>query len=1307
MPFRFAALLFAAPTVNENDAYIFDVESPREWVFAGEPTWISGWFVSKVGAVFSDVRVLIDGVPHMGILGLPRPEIEQRYRGQTGLPHPGFVLRVTPPCGARDLRLELLDAGHRWVELWRTRIKVGRGPSAPGRYQLGLLPDHLHRLLQARRAEPSADLRPLARALVLEGAAVPLDTLPNPPFYGALEKPELIGVTQYGKLRVEGWLIHGEQRIVRLTGSTHPLVENDFIYGDLPRAEAGALFPGHPHAARSQYFGLLDIDETAPGPAIIKLFAELEDGTRHLVFARRFYPRACPVWEQPLPGYHTGEFIHCAQILRRAAKALHLQLGSVRDQWAALQAARTLYRREAPAALPATASGTDAYAQWQTRQALSPRLRTMLATSATGADSPRFTVLVDARECTPAQLFDLSASLRAQIHPHWKAWFIGGSAPGGDARLRSQPLAHSRQFATALNTVIQSAAGTHVAFVPGHSRLSPDALAEIARAITHDPALELIYTDEDQMDDAGLRREPSFKPDWSPALADSGLFPGYLSVVPSVRLTALAGFREDFPHLPWIDLLRRLGDTLDPRRVAHLPLVCHHARASVARETDPGHPSVEESRRSLADAVRRRGRTAAPFLPETGHHRRLRFHQLRAEPGILSQLPVTIVIPTRDRLHLLQECIELLDETVDWRHVKLVIVDDHSRDTDAVRYLAAIQQRTDLHCVVVRPADRAAPFNYSHLVNLARPHLDTPLVLHLNNDVNALEPGWLEEMATWFLQPDVGVVGAQLIYPDRSLNHTGIIIGPHGGLADTPFAKAPAPAIPVPWFAVAREVSAVTGACLLTRTALYEQLNGFDEQDFGVAYNDVDYCLRVRAAGRRIIYTPQAKLMHWGSATRGVSFDDAEHVAFVHRYPAYRDPYLSPHLRLEGNQLLCTPTATIRAERSGRLRMLLITHNLNYEGAPLLLLEYATWLVREAGFSLELLSAQDGPLRPAFAALGARVTVVDAAGLYASVSRDEFQLRLKSLAPQLDWAAIDLVMCNTLTCFWGVLLAALARKPALLYIHESNSPFRFFELKLKLELHGLVNEAFAQAAAVVFPCQATRAYYEALNVSDNFRLAPAWIGLDTIDAFRATHSRSELRRRHGFAEDETVIINLGTVCERKGQHVFIRAIDHFNRQAHRGKFRFVMVGARPGTYLDLLQRDIARLGLTNVSFVPETAGAFDYFVAADLFVCTSYEESFPRVVMEAMGFRTPIVSTNVHGIAELIGQRQHGYLVPPGDHLALSRMMWVCLAKERSGKSLTPTAYSRVLRFHDAARVLPLHTALARETFLGAATTRR
>ncbi len=1290
--------------MNENDSYIFDVELPVKWAFTGEPTWISGWFLSKTEAYFTDLRAVTGGVVHLGILGIPRPDVEERHRGRIGLPYAGFVIQVRPPLGAKDLRIELLDHGGNWVEIWRTKIKVRWGPRPGGRLHAAIVPDQLRKLLQARRADPAADLASVARRLAREAAVVPLDTLPSPPFFGALERPMLTGGSQFGKLQVEGWIIHKEQRIRRLIASTHPLIEVEMDYGDRERADAGRMFPDHPHAARSQYFGMVDIDEQAADPAFLKIFAELEDGTRHLVFNRRFYQRGCTQEEKPMPEFSRSVFWEAAWTFAAACRAEGIRLGGLRQYWRQCQAAYKLFARFAPRSLAHLTTRTpDPYLAWQHTHGLTPRLRAMLETAASqaGTARPEFTLLIDTRDCTASQLSELADSLRAQIYPHWQAWFVGDAgAPSGDPRFHAQRPESAKQFAAALNTAAKAGPGTHLTLLPGHSRLSPDALAEIARALAADPQLELIYTDEDRMDDAGMRSEPNFKPAWSPALADSGLFPGHLSAIRYDGFLARGGFRENLALLPWLDVLHRLGDQFDPAKVAHLPLVCHHARASVPRQTPPGDRSVEEARKSLVDAAQRRGRHGSPFLPEFGHHQQIRFHQFRPEPGILARFPVTIVIPTRDRLHLLQECIELLDETVDWRHVKLVIADDHSRDTDAVNYLAAIQKRADLRCVVVRPADRSAPFNYSNLVNLALPHLDTPLVLHLNNDVNALEPGWLEEMATWFLQPDVGVVGAKLVYPDKTLNHTGIIIGPHGGLADTPFAKADPATVPAVWHAAAREVSAVTGACLLTRTDLYRELGGFDEKDFGVAYNDVDYCLRARAAGRRVIYTPQAKLMHWGSATRGVTFDDAEHIAFARRYPAYRDPYLSHHLALTNGRLHTTASTPVRSNRAGKLRLLLLTHNLNLEGAPLFLLEYATWMVREAGFTVEVLASRDGPLRSSYEALGARITIVDPVPLYSSLDEEMFQHRLTDIQLQVEWDQIDLVVCNTLVSFWGVHLAARVGKPSLFYIHESSTIFRFFERMIELALHPLVADAFHRATRALFLCDATRAYYEDHNINGNYRIVPSWINLDAIESFRATHPRAAMRRKHGFADDEIIIANIGTVCERKGQHVFLRAIEHFNRQGHRGKFRFVMVGARPGIYLDLLKRDLARLALPNVTFIPETREVFDFFVAADQFVCTSYEESFPRVIMEAMAFHTPIVTTDVHGIVDIIGQRQHGYLVKPGDHLALSRMMWTCLAKEQSGKSLTPTAYSKALRYYDHRKVLPFHVDLAREAWI-------
>jgi glycosyltransferase involved in cell wall biosynthesis len=1293
--------------VNENDAYIFDIEEPSQWAFAGKPVWISGWFISKTGAVFSEIRAVIDGVSHLGILGLPREPIERQHRGYSGLPHAGFSLLVRPTRGAQLLRLELLDAGQNWVEIWRTAIAVTRGPPPGASLRLELLPAQLERLLQARRATPEGDLSATADRLAREIATLPPDILPGPPFHGTLDLPPAGGVSQFGKLKVTGWIIHQDRRIKRLLASTHPLVENVMDYGERQCADAGRLFPDHPHAARSQFFGMADIDENAPDPVGLKIFAELEDGTRHLVFVRRFQQRSCTQRERPLPAFSRVVFLATMREFMAACRRQHIRLGPTGRFWRASWKAHQDFQRDAPPARVQPAGlNEEPYAAWRRANRLTPRLQQLLVESAEKFPKdggPRFILLIDPTGCSEIHLRELTASLQAQIYPHWEAWFAGGPLPAGsDARCKPAPAAGPADVVRALNSAARQAKGSHLALLPGHARLSPDALLEITERIVAQPGLELVYTDEDLMDDAGAQTEPKFKPAWSPVLALSGLYPGQLSVVRKERLMEVGLFREAFSLVLWFDVLLRISDRLTDRNVAHVPLVCHHARAGVQGQVGPADPSVEQARLALAETMTRRSWATAPFLPDTAQHRRRCYHQLRWDRSILTQLPVTIVIPTRDKLHLLQECVERLEETVDWRHAKLVIVDDHSRDADARRYLECIQQRTDLRCVVVRPPDSQAPFNYSRLVNAALPHLDTPLVLHLNNDVNALEPGWLEDMAGWFSQPDIGVVGAKLLAQDKTLNHTGIIIGPHGGLADTPFARVHERVLPeVEWHSVAREVSAVTGACLLTRTALYRQLGGFDEPDLGVAYNDVDYCLRARAAGYRIIYTPQARLMHWGSATRGVTFDEAEHIAFVQRYPLYRDPYCSAHLELAEGRLRCRGAVHARTGRVGPLRLLLLTHNLNLEGAPLFLLEYATYMAQEAGFSLEVLAAQDGPLRAAFEAVGARITLIDAAPIYAAGSEEIFHERLADASQQLDWEHIDLVVCNTLVSFWGVHLAQRAGKPSLFYVHESSSIFRFFEHKLRRELHHLVGEALERTTGAFFLCAATRAYYEDHNRHGNFRLVPSWIRIDGIEDFRRRHTRAELRRKHGFGDDEVVIANIGTVCERKGQHIFIRAIDHFNRHNRGGgPYRFVLVGARPGIFLNLLKNDMARLGLANVTLVPETREVFDFFQLADLFVCTSYEESFPRVVMEAMVFRTPIVTTDVHGIADMVRQRSQAYLVKAGEVEGLSRMMRTCLAKERSGKSLTPTAYSKALRYYDHRKVLPIHVDLAREAWL-------
>jgi glycosyltransferase involved in cell wall biosynthesis len=1308
--------LTARRAMNENDAYIFDVELPASWTFPAGKSWVAGWFLSKTGADFRDLRLRLDDRIFYGIFGQPRPEIELKHRGYAGRPHAGFCFQIEPHRGARWLHLEILDHGHHWVEIWRRPIAAPQGRLAR-RPVLDpqQVADVIATLLKARRAEPDADLTPLARRLVTEASAEVLNVHPSPPFWGALEEPSEVGHSQFGTLPTTGWLIHETKRITRLIGSMDALIENDILYGQ-PRADAVKLFPQHPQAAHSQFFGLVNLNEHLPNPSALKIYAELEDGTRQLVFHRRFRQLNCNHKERPYPEFHLGTFGEAVRLVRAACRAGRIRPGDLGGFWPAIQAAYAQYRQKAPRHLPHHATDRDdPYQRWVRQNRLAPALLGAMRRSAAAlAGGPVLAVVADLRGTSPAQLRDLADSLRAQIYSRWELWLVvppdcsrvldwtARHLAGRDSRIQRRRVKPGSHFASGLNAAAQTSRAGHFALVPGHARLAPDALLHAAEALQADPQLKLLYSDEDRMEDDGRRHTPWLKGAWNPALALSGLFPGQLTFFARTALPETAPFRDQFSRVPAYDLLLRLADTLTSAEARHLPFVCYHARASVPATIDLSDPAIEEGRQALNETFARRQWPAEAFFPPAAHARRRLFHQPRWSRDLLTRHPVTVVIPTRDRLHLLEECVELLGETVDWRGVKLIIVDDHSRDADVLHYLDTIQRRTDMSCRVIRPADRGAPFNYSHLMNLALPLIDTPLVLHLNNDVNALEPGWLEDMVGWITRPGVGVVGAKLIYPDRTLNHVGVVVGPHGGLADTPFARQPeAEVAELDWHSAARDVSAVIGGCLLTTTELYRRLGGFNETEFGVAYNDVDYCLRVLQAGYRIVQSPQAKLMHWGSATRGVTYDEAEHIAFVRRYRDFRDPQLGPALQLADGRLRPTPLHYAHTARAGRLRVLLLTHNLNLEGAPLFLLEYATWLVRNAGFTVELLSCEEGPLRRNYEELGIRVTLIDRHRLYNVQTRAQFNARVDELRGALDLSRTDLVVCNTLMNFWGVHLARRAGKPSLFYIHESSSIHRFFAKSLPEHLHPLVEDAFHDATRSLFLCAATENYYKDYDRHGNFRLVPSWIRLDSIRDFKAAHSRSDLRRKHGFGEKDVIIANIGTVCERKGQHTFIRAVQLLQGLLRDGRtYRFLLVGGRAGVYLDLLEADIRDLGLANLQIIPETRDAYDFFGLADLFVCSSFEESFPRVVLEAMAFGVPIVSTDVHGIPDMVKNRAEAWLVKPGDHPALARTIRTCLEKERSGKSFTPTAYSKVLRYYDYDRVLPHHVALAREALL-------
>ena len=1325
--------------MNENDAYIFAVESPTDWNALPGRCEISGWFHSKVGAVFHDVRAIVDGVPRLGVWGLPRPELAARWpeRGPAAL-FCGFRFPLELAARTQLVRLEILDAGWNWVEFWRVPVRVrpdAAGPAPRRTLNAALLPGLLVRLLQ-RDLEPATPTAPtatapavprtpdarrepgeLARQLVRAAATPGFELLPAPPFYGWVDEPALIAVTRYQKLYVRGWLFHEQQAVRRLFATTGRLRFNDLGTGQL-RPDALAAYPQFPQAGTAQFTGLVDLEEAAPDPAGLRIWAELADGSVHLVFARRFHQLPVNTDDRPLPPYSAGRLLAALRAVRTACREEAVTLPPLKELWPAVREARTLFRRRAPAAAgPRSWERLDPYSLWVRRSEPSPRLTAVLAADGrqVAANGPLFSLIVEADGADPGHLTALARSVQAQSYPRWELLYVlrGEPAPAlrttctrlaaADTRFRLVQAEAAATRADALNAALAAAGGDFCAFPEASGRLPAHTLLPVAERAATAPRPDLLYTDEDVWDAAGRRRAPDFKAAWNPTLLLSGAFPGHLTFLRRSRVLNYGGFRSEFDACPHYDLMLRLTETLPGLRCAHVPHLGYHARATLLERAAATPVMMEFAAKALDESLRRRGLRATAVWPDWAARRRLPLLQLRWDPALLAGYRVTIVIPTRDRIDLLQRCIQNLELTVDWRQADLIIVDDFSRDAKTVRFLARLAARTDLRCRVVQPEDWRQPFNYSRLVNLGTRLATTPLVVHLNNDVDCLYAGWLEEMAGWFSIPDVGVVGAKQLHADDTLNHAGVVVGVHGGLADGPFVGLPSSDTEfLTWHQLARDTTAVTGACLMTRRELYSEVDGFDETNFGVAYNDIDFCLKVLARGQRVVLTPQARAVHWGSASRGEVFSEDEHLAFLRSHGRLRDRHFNPHWQIAGPRLTVNGARGEWLERGPRVpHILLVTHNLNYEGAPLFLAELARWLRLHENWTVSLLSCEEGPLRKVFQGLGVTVTLVDRHRLAAAESTAMYRERLGEVIARLDLSNVDLVAGNTLNSWWAVHLAELAGLPAALFIHESTTVERFFRHALHPHMQWIVPDAFRRATRVNFLCAATRRYYDALNTADAFRTNPGWVDVDEIDTFKQNNGRESVRARLGLAPDETVIVNIGTVCERKGQHTFVYAVEDYLRHHARGRpHRFLLVGGHGDFYEGLLRHDMERLALSRVEIVPKTDDAYAYYRAADLCVCTSFEESFPRVLLEAMAFEVPFVTTDVHGIPEIAAHDSEGILIPPGDAPLLSHMMKRALDKSETENSTVPMAYSRVLRYFDVAKVLPRYVSLLRETYL-------
>ncbi len=575
---------------------------------------------------------------------------------------------------------------------------------------------------------------------------------------------------------------------------------------------------------------------------------------------------------------------------------------------------RALRRDGVAAWLDAQAAATrpvtlDAYQAWALRYdtPTAAQLARLEARATQLHRPPRFSVIVPVYETAPEALHAMIGSVRRQAYPHWQLCLVDDAsrqphvreilqrAAREDPRVAVAFRAENGHIAAASNTAIGLAQGEWLAMVDHDDVLPPQALATMALAIAANPDTDLLYSDEDKLDAQGRRCNPYFKPGFNPELLEAQNFLNHLTVYRASAVRALGGLRAGFEGSQDYDLaLRVTAATWRP--VVHVPHVLYHWRfhpgAATFSSTQLERANVA-ARRALRDHAAARGETVEVVADRT--HRVL-------HPSPKRWPRVTAIVPTRDNLDVLRVCVEGLLDGTDYPALDIIVVDNASERPDTLAWLDAIAARG---VTVLRYPH---PFNYSAMNNFAAERARGEILLLLNNDVAVIEPGWLREMARLAMQPGIGAVGAKLLYPNDHVQHAGVVLG-MGGVGAHVYqgAERDDPGY-YNRLRVTQEVGCVTAACMAVPADVYAAVGGFDAEHLLVAFNDVDFCLRLRASGRRIVWTPHALLHHWESKSRGSDFAPERLARFVAEVDTMKarwgselacDPFFNPNFSLD------------------------------------------------------------------------------------------------------------------------------------------------------------------------------------------------------------------------------------------------------------------------------------------------------------------------------------------------------------------------------------------------------------------------
>ena len=526
---------------------------------------------------------------------------------------------------------------------------------------------------------------------------------------------------------------------------------------------------------------------------------------------------------------------------------------------------------------------------------------------------PKISIVVPLYKTPEKYLRQLVDTVKAQTYPNWELCLSDGSGADSPIRKLLESLASSDerikvifhekplQISENTNAGIEAATGDYIAFADHDDELTPHALFQCVKALNENRDIRILYSDEDKMSMDGHKFfQPHFKPDYNPDLLCTVNYICHLFVVDREIISQVGMLRKEFDGAQDYDFIFRCVETVKPEQIYHIPRILYHWRChedSTAENPESKTYAFEAGKRAIEEHYKRTGINAEVLQGEFLGLYRTRF--IRDHDPLIS-----IIIPNKDHIADLKRCMDSIDKKSTYQNYEYIIVENNSTEEETFQYYKKLEAENPKAHVVYWDRE----FNYSAINNYGATFAKGEYILLLNNDTEIINEDCLEQLLGYCMRSDVGAVGARMYYEDDTIQHAGVVIG-FGGIAGHCFVLQPRGTTGYCHRIIcAQDYSAVTAACMMVKREAFDKVHGLSEE-FQVAFNDIDFCLRLGKAGYLVVYNPYAELYHYESKSRGLE-DTPEKVArfnreiasFEKHWPEILrdgDPYYNPNLTLE------------------------------------------------------------------------------------------------------------------------------------------------------------------------------------------------------------------------------------------------------------------------------------------------------------------------------------------------------------------------------------------------------------------------